>query len=180
MSICAGWRRHWSMCSHLVHLVETLVLTIDNMQLDLLWSSSFVPSWHRAVQLSYSPVVRSWMVMTSPSICHRRWRGWSHSEFESSFTLVFMMWTYSRNGRWMSTFPLSSAPLFGVLWWDFWEVRYWWRGSDVSGTRWRDMEALRRCCVPPSTHIPASSTTTSVPMASNLMLKCCKDLSLRE
>jgi hypothetical protein len=42
------------MCSCLVHLAETLVLTIDNMLLDLL-SSSFVPSWHRATQLSYSP-----------------------------------------------------------------------------------------------------------------------------
>jgi hypothetical protein len=44
-----------SMCSHLVHLDETPVLTIDNMLLDLLRSSSFVPSWHRAAQLSYSP-----------------------------------------------------------------------------------------------------------------------------
>jgi hypothetical protein len=44
-----------SMCSRLVHLAETPVLTIDNMLLDLLWSSSFVPSWHRAAQLSYSP-----------------------------------------------------------------------------------------------------------------------------
>jgi hypothetical protein len=43
------------MCSRLVHLVETPVLTIDNMLLDLLQSSSFVPSWHRATQLSYSP-----------------------------------------------------------------------------------------------------------------------------
>jgi hypothetical protein len=42
------------MCSRLVHLVETPVLTIDNMLLDLLQSSSFVPSWHRATQLSYS------------------------------------------------------------------------------------------------------------------------------
>jgi hypothetical protein len=42
------------MCSHLVHLAETPVLTIDNMLLDLLRSSSFVPSWHRATQLSYS------------------------------------------------------------------------------------------------------------------------------
>jgi hypothetical protein len=25
------------------------------MMLDLLWSSSFVPSWHRAAQLNYSP-----------------------------------------------------------------------------------------------------------------------------
>jgi hypothetical protein len=39
------------MCSHLVHLAETPVLTIDNM----LQSSFFVPSWHRAAQLSYSP-----------------------------------------------------------------------------------------------------------------------------
>jgi hypothetical protein len=45
-----------SMCSHLVHLAETPVLTIDNTLLDLLRSLSFVPSWHRAVQLSYSPV----------------------------------------------------------------------------------------------------------------------------
>jgi hypothetical protein len=43
------------MCSHLVHLAETSILTIDNMLLDLLWSSSIVPSWHRATQLSYSP-----------------------------------------------------------------------------------------------------------------------------
>jgi hypothetical protein len=58
MSICAGWRRHWtvwSMCSRLVRLAETPVLTIDNLLLDLLQSSSFVPSWHRAAQLSYSP-----------------------------------------------------------------------------------------------------------------------------
>jgi hypothetical protein len=41
-----------SMCSH---LAETPVLTIDNMPLDLLWPSSFVPSWHRVTQLSYSP-----------------------------------------------------------------------------------------------------------------------------
>jgi hypothetical protein len=43
------------MCSHLVHLAETPVLTIDNMLLNLVQSSSFVPSWHRATQLSYSP-----------------------------------------------------------------------------------------------------------------------------
>jgi hypothetical protein len=42
------------MCSHLVHLAETPVLTIDNMLLDLLRSSSFVSSWHRAMELSYS------------------------------------------------------------------------------------------------------------------------------
>jgi hypothetical protein len=43
------------MCSHLVDLAETPVLTIDIMLLDLLWSSSFVPSWHWAAQLSDSP-----------------------------------------------------------------------------------------------------------------------------
>jgi hypothetical protein len=41
--------------SRLVHLAETPVLTIDNMLLDLLRSLSFVPSWHRVTQLSYSP-----------------------------------------------------------------------------------------------------------------------------
>jgi hypothetical protein len=43
------------MCSHRVHLAETPVLTIDNMLLNLLWSLSFVPSWHRATQLSDNP-----------------------------------------------------------------------------------------------------------------------------
>jgi hypothetical protein len=43
------------MCFHLVHLAETPVLTIDNMLLNLLWSSSFVRSWHKAAQLSHSP-----------------------------------------------------------------------------------------------------------------------------
>jgi hypothetical protein len=43
------------MCSHLVPLAETPVLTTDNMLLDLLQSSSFVLSWHRAAQLSYIP-----------------------------------------------------------------------------------------------------------------------------
>jgi hypothetical protein len=43
------------MCSRLVHLAETPVLNIDNMLLDLLQSLSFVTSWPRATQLSYSP-----------------------------------------------------------------------------------------------------------------------------
>jgi hypothetical protein len=43
------------MCSHLVHLAETPVLTIDNMLFDLLQSSSFVPSWQKATQLSNNP-----------------------------------------------------------------------------------------------------------------------------
>jgi hypothetical protein len=43
------------MCSHLVHLIETPVLTIDKMLLTLLRSSSIVPSWRKATQLSYSP-----------------------------------------------------------------------------------------------------------------------------
>jgi hypothetical protein len=38
-----------------VHLAEIPVLTIDNLLLDLLQSSYFVPSCHGAVQLSYSP-----------------------------------------------------------------------------------------------------------------------------
>jgi hypothetical protein len=37
----------------LIHLAKIVVLTIDNMLLDLLQSSSFVPSWQRAAQLSY-------------------------------------------------------------------------------------------------------------------------------
>jgi hypothetical protein len=43
------------MCSHLVHLAKTPALTLDIMLLNLLQFSSFVLSWHRATQLSYSP-----------------------------------------------------------------------------------------------------------------------------
>jgi hypothetical protein len=43
------------MCSRLVYLAEIMFLTINNMLLNLLWSSSFVPSCYRATQLSYSP-----------------------------------------------------------------------------------------------------------------------------
>jgi hypothetical protein len=42
-------------CSHLVHLAKTPILTINNMLLDLVRSSSFVPSWCRATHLSYNP-----------------------------------------------------------------------------------------------------------------------------
>jgi hypothetical protein len=107
MSICAGWRRHgsvWSMCSHLVHLAKTPVLTIDNMPLDLLRCWSFVPSWHRATQLSYSRTQTGGQkIMDGVDISiymPESWRGWSHSKFESSFTLMFTMWTYLRKGDW--------------------------------------------------------------------------------
>jgi hypothetical protein len=43
------------MCSRLVHLAKTPVLSIENMLLDLLRSSSVVPSWRKVTQLSYSP-----------------------------------------------------------------------------------------------------------------------------
>jgi hypothetical protein len=83
------------MCSRLVHLAKTLVLNIDNMMLDLLRSSSFVPSWHRAAQLSYSPAQpEGHKIMDDDDnsiYMQRSWRGWSHSEFESSFILVFTM-----------------------------------------------------------------------------------------
>jgi hypothetical protein len=39
------------MYSHLVYLAETLVLTIDNMLLNLLRSLAFVPSWHRVLKI---------------------------------------------------------------------------------------------------------------------------------
>jgi hypothetical protein len=179
------------MCSCLVHLAKTLVLTSDNM---LLTCCGIRPLCLHDVEprnwatILHKPEVcdeisgksRSWTTMTSPSIRWRSWRGCSHSKFESSFTLVFTMWTYSRKGRWTSTFPLSSTPLVGVLWWDFREVHYWWRGSDKSSTQWRDRDALRWYCVPPLTHRPTSSTTSLVTMASNLMPKSCKDLSLGE
>jgi hypothetical protein len=58
------------MCSRLFHLTETPVTTIDNMLLDLLQSSSFVPSWHRATQLCYSPAqTRGRKIMDDDDIC---------------------------------------------------------------------------------------------------------------
>jgi hypothetical protein len=135
-------------------------------------------SW--ATVLHKRKILRSWTTMTSASIHRSSWRDWCHFEFESSFTLIFMMWTYPRKRRWTSTFPLSSVPLVGVLWWDFGQAHYWSRGSNRSSTRWRDRDALRRCCVPPSTHKMTSSTTSSVTMTSNLMPKSCKDLNLGE
>jgi hypothetical protein len=57
------------MCSRLLHLAETPVLTIDNMLLNLLQSSSFVPSWHRATQLSYSsPQTRGHKIMDDDDV----------------------------------------------------------------------------------------------------------------
>jgi hypothetical protein len=57
------------MCSHLPHLVETPILTIDNMLLNLLLSSSFVPSWHKAAQLSYNPAqIRGRKIMDDDDI----------------------------------------------------------------------------------------------------------------
>jgi hypothetical protein len=172
------------MCSYLVHLAETPVLTIDNVLLDLLRSSSFVPSWHRATQLSYNPTqiwgrkimddndISIYMLEELERLESLRAREFVHTRVYDVNLL--------KKGRWMSTFPLSSAPLVGVLGWDFWEVHYWWRGSDRSSTRWRDRDMLRWCCFPPSTHRLASSTTSSITMASSLMLNSCKDLSLGE
>jgi hypothetical protein len=83
------------MCSCLFHLAKTSVLTIDNMLPDLLRSSSFVPSWHRATQLSYNPAqTGGHKIMDDDDISiytPEELESWSQSEFESSFTLVFTM-----------------------------------------------------------------------------------------
>jgi hypothetical protein len=187
MSICAGWRRHWSMwsmCSRLVHLDETLILTIDNTLLDLLQASSFVPSWHSVAQLSYNPA-QTWgrkimddddISIYTPEELERLESLWVR---EFVHTLVYDV-NLLKKGEMDVNLPTLFRIIGWSLWWDFWEVYYWWRGSDGSSTRWRYRKAQRRCCVPPSTHRPASSTTSSVNMASNLMLKSCKDLSLGE
>jgi hypothetical protein len=79
---------------------------------------------------------------------------------------------------------VDIPTLFRAVGWSFVMrfrgIHYWWRGFDRSSTRWRDRDELRRCCVPPLTHRPASSTTSSVTMASNLMLKSCKDFNLEK
>jgi hypothetical protein len=83
------------MCSHLVHLAETPVLTIDNMLLDLLWSSTFVPSWHRAVRLSYSPAqTRVCKIVDDDDISiymPEELERLDSPVFKSSFTLMFTM-----------------------------------------------------------------------------------------
>jgi hypothetical protein len=108
-----------SMCSHLVHLAETPVLTIDNTLLDLLRSLSFVPSWHRAVQLSYSPVqIRGHKIVDDDGISI-----YMLDELERLESLRVQEFIHKRvydlnllkKGRWMLTFPLSFAPFVGVL-----------------------------------------------------------------
>jgi hypothetical protein len=57
------------MCSRLVLLAEAPVLTIDNMLLNLLRSSSFVPSWYRAMHLSHKPAqIRGRMIVDDDDI----------------------------------------------------------------------------------------------------------------
>jgi hypothetical protein len=55
-----------------------------------------------------------------------------------------------------------------------------WRVSDGSCTRWRSMCEFRRNYARPSTPMSMLSTTSLVTLVSILMLKSCKDLSLRE
>jgi hypothetical protein len=52
--------------------------------------------------------------------------------------------------------------------------------TDYKSEALTDRDALKQCCIPPSTHRPTSSTTSSVTMTSNLMLQSCKDLRLGE
>jgi hypothetical protein len=107
------------MCSRLVHLAKTQFLTVDNMLLDLLRSSSFVPSWHRAAQLSYSPAqIGDRRIVDDDDISI-----YTPEEVERLESLRVQEFIRTRvydvdllkKRRWMSTFPLSSAPLVGVL-----------------------------------------------------------------
>jgi hypothetical protein len=107
------------MCFSLVYLAETPVLTIDNMLLNLLRSSSFVPSWCRAAQLSYSPAqTRDGKIVDDNDISIytleelERLESLRVQEFDH--TCVYNV-NLLKKGRWTSTFPLSSAPLVGVL-----------------------------------------------------------------
>jgi hypothetical protein len=60
-----------------------------------------------------------WTTMTSPSIRRRRWRGCSHSEFESSFTLVYDV-NLLKNGE----MDVDLPTLFRVVGWSF-VMRFW-------------------------------------------------------
>jgi hypothetical protein len=107
------------MCSRLVHLAKTPVLTIDNMLLNLLQSLSFVPSWRRAAQLSYSLAqTRGHKIMDDDDISIytlqvlERLESLRAREFVHTHDYDVNL---LKKWRWMSTFPLSSVPLVGVL-----------------------------------------------------------------
>jgi hypothetical protein len=172
------------MCSRLVHLAETPALTIDNMLLDLLLSLSFVPSWHRVAQLSYSPAqTEDHKIEDNDDISI-----YTQKELERLESLRVREFIHTRvyNVKLLKKgeMDVDLPTLFHAIGWSF-VMRFlggplWWRGSSGSSTRSRDRDLLRRCCIPPSTHRPASSTTSSVTMALNLILKYCKDLCLGE
>jgi hypothetical protein len=171
------------MCSRLVYLAETLILTIDSMMLNLLRSSSFVPSWHWATQLSYSPAQTGGHKIADDddiSIYTLEELG----RFESLGVREFVHTrVYDVNPLKKGEMDVDLPSLFCTLGWSF-VMRFLGSLVLVEGiqrsTRWRDRDVLRRCCIPPSAHRPTSSTTSLVTMASNLMLKSSKDLSLGE
>jgi hypothetical protein len=55
-----------------------------------------------------------------------------------------------------------------------------WKGSDNLSNGWMTLHMYKRRCKPPSTHRLAWSTTSLISSGLILMLKSCKDLSLRE
>jgi hypothetical protein len=79
------------------------------------------------------------------------------------------------SGTLTSTLFWSGTSVVGLIW-----LSMWWKGSDDSSDEWMTLHTCKRRCKPPSTHRPASCTTSSVTSRLTLMLKSCKDLSLGE
>jgi hypothetical protein len=126
------------MCSRLVHLAETPVFTIDNMLLDLLRSSSFVPSRHRAVQLSYSPAqTRGHKIVDDDDISI-----YTPKELERLESLrvreIVHTHVYDVNLLKKGEMDIDLPTLFHVVGWSFvnrfWGVHCWWRGFNILST----------------------------------------------
>jgi hypothetical protein len=76
-------------------------------------------------------------------------------------------------------FPHWYYPSRGISVTGWTKQNVWWKGSDRSRAVWMSLSACRRRYTRPSTHRPVCYTASSTTLASTLMLKSYKDLSLR-
>jgi hypothetical protein len=75
--------------------------------------------------------------------------------------------------------PTGTTPSRGISVTGWTKQNVWWKGSDRSRAVWMSLSACRRRYTRPSTHRPVCYTASSTTLASTLMLKSYKDLSLR-
>jgi hypothetical protein len=114
VSTVAGWRRcseRWRTCSHLVHLVEALLHTLRVKACHLTHHSMGLHCW--ATLMHNLETMGSRATTTSPSTWCWNGRDLSPSELKSSSTLVYTMWSYSRELGW-TKFP----TIFHTIGWE--------------------------------------------------------------